>query len=182
MLTGDLARFAATSRFDDWPAAVRHETVRALVNWIGCPIWGSRDVSVESTLTALNPLSGPRTAALLGRADRLDPLKAALVNATASAIADFDDTHLASVVHPTGPPAAALLALVEERRASGVQFLEALAIGIEIECRIARALAATASTGWYMTGVVGGIGAAAAAGRLLGLGKAPMVAALGLAA
>jgi 2-methylcitrate dehydratase PrpD len=147
--TRALAHFAATSRWEDWPERVRHEVLRAFVNWIGCPVWGSRDPVVEMSRAALDPLSGPREAALLGRAERIDLLKAALLNATASAIADYDDTHLASVVHPTGPPAAALLALVEKQRVTGAQFLQALAIGIEIACRLGLALAPKADTGWY---------------------------------
>jgi 2-methylcitrate dehydratase PrpD len=180
--TRALASFAASSRWEDWPAPVRHETVRALVNWIGCPIWGSVDPSVERTLAALDPFSGPRAAAVLGRTERIDPQKAALLNGTASAVPDYDDTHLATVVHPTGPPAAALIALVEERRVSGAAFLHALALGIEVECRLALALVPKAHGGWYMTGVVGGIGAAVAAGRLIGLDEGRMIAAIGLAA
>ena len=180
--TRDLARFAVRSRWAELPAAVRHEATRALVNWIGCPIWGSNDPSVERALAALDPFSGPREAALLGRAERLDPFKAAFLNGIASAISDYDNTHLASVIHPTGPAACALLALAERHRIAGAQFLHALALGIEIQCRVASALAPLASGAWFMTGVSGGIGAAVAAGRVLGLDEERMTWAIGLAA
>ena len=66
---------------------------------------------------------------------------------------------------------------------SGVRVLNALAVGIELECRVSCALAAGNShPGWYMTGLSGGIGAAAAVGNLLGLSHDQMVSALGLAA
>ena len=180
--TRALARFIVRSRWDALPEAVRHEAARALVNWIGCPIWGSRDAAVERALTALDPFSGPREAALLGRGERLDPMKAALLNGIASGISDYDDTHLATVIHPTGPAACALLALVERHRVSGAEFLHALALGIEVQCRVANALAPKASGAWFLTGVTGGIGAAAAAGRVLGLDEERMLWALGLAA
>src|SRR6185437_5220307 len=167
--TRDLARFVIRSRWEALPQAVRHEALRALVNWIGCPIWGSRDEAVARALAALDPFSGPREAALLGRAERLDPFKAALLNGIASAISDYDDTHLATVIHPTGPAACALLALAERHRIAGAEFLHALALGIEVQCRVAGALAPLASGAWFMTGVAGGIGAAVAAGRVLGL-------------
>ena len=151
--TRALARWAVRSRWADLPDAVRHEAARALVNWIGCPIWGCRDVAVERKLAALDPFSGPREAALLGRAERLDPMKAALVGTgVAAAIADYDDTHLATIIHPTGPPASALLALVERHLTSGVEFVHALALGIEARCRVANALAsppARANPAWY---------------------------------
>ncbi len=180
--TRDLARFITRSRWETLPQPVRHEATRALVNWIGCPIWGSRDEAVTRALAALDPFSGPREAALLGRAERLDPMKAALVNGIASGISDYDDTHLATVIHPTGPAACALLALVERHRVTGAQFLHALALGIEVQCRVATALAPKASGAWFMTGVTGGIGAAVAAGLVLGLDEERMVWAMALAA
>jgi len=180
--TRALARFAVRSRWDELPDAVRHEAARALVNWIGCPVWGSRDATVERSLAALDPFSGPREAALLGRSERVDALKAALLNGIASTVADYDDTHLASVVHPTGPAASALLALVERQRISGSEFLHALALGIETQCRVALALAPKTPGAYYMTGLVGGIGAAVAAGRVLGLDEDRMVYAIAIAA
>jgi 2-methylcitrate dehydratase PrpD len=180
-----LARFVVHSNWQDLPAQIRHETTRALVNWIGNPIWGSTDAAVERTLAALDPFSGPREAALIGRSERIDVFKAALINGIAANIADYDDTHLATVIHPTGPAACALLALVERRRVSGGEFLHALALGIEAQCRVAMALAAPparANGAWYLTGVTGGIGAAVAVGRLLGLDEDRMLWAIGIAA
>ena len=58
-------------------------------------------------------------------------------------------------------------------------------IGMEIECRLSSVIVAPgtgASGGWYITGVTGSIGAAAAVGRVLGLDRSAMVSALGLAA
>jgi len=180
-----LARFVVHSSWPDLPAQVRHETTRALVNWIGNPIWGSANAAVERTLAALDPFSGPREAALIGRSERIDVFKAALINGIAANIADYDDTHLATVIHPTGPAACALLALVERRRVSGGEFLHALALGIEAQCRVAMALAAPparANGAWYLTGITGGIGAAVAIGRLLGLDEDRMLWAIGIAA
>jgi 2-methylcitrate dehydratase PrpD len=66
---------------------------------------------------------------------------------------------------------------------NGEQMLNALAIGLELECRVSCAIkAGGANMGWYMTGLSGAIGAAAAVGRLLNLTHTQMVYALGLAA
>lgn len=180
-----LASYVVRSRWEALPPPVQHETARALVNWIGCPIWGSRDAAVECALAAVDPFSGPREAALLGRAGRLDPFKAAFINGIAAGIADYDDTHLETVIHPTGPAACALLALVERHGISGAEFLHALALGIEVQCRVARALAAPPARingGWFLTGLTGGIGAAVAAGRVLGLDEERMLWAIAIAA
>jgi 2-methylcitrate dehydratase PrpD len=122
---------------------------------------------------------------VLGRRERFDPPGAAVINCLASAAHAFDDTHLATITHPTGPVISALLALAEQQPIRGEDFLAGLMIGMEIECRLSTVIVAPgtgASGGWYITGVTGSIGAAAAVGRVLKLDREKMVSALGLAA
>ncbi len=93
-------------------------------------------------------------------------MSAAFLNAAAGNIADFDDTHLRTVIHPTAPVAPALFALAELRRVSGAELLHAFALGVEIECRIGNAISpAHYGRGWHITSTCGFFGAAAAAGR-----------------
>ncbi len=183
--TRQLAHFAVYSRPGDVPSKIRHEGTRALVNWIGLPINTCRHDTTERAIAAFEEFSGPRRASLLGRSEKLDIFKAAFINCIASCIADYDDTHLATIIHPTGPVASTLLALAEHRKAAGSDFLHALILGIEVQCRLARALAAPPAkcdAAWFLTGITGGIGAAIAAGRLLDLSEQQMVWAIGVAA
>jgi 2-methylcitrate dehydratase PrpD len=180
-----LAEFVRDARWTDLPDAVRREAVRTFLNWVGCAVGGARTESAERATGALATMSGPGSTPVLGRAERLQPADAALVNCLASAADTFDDTHLSTITHPTGPVAAALLALADARRVAGSELLLALALGIEVECRISAAITAPgagASQGWYITGVSGGIGAAAAAARVLDVPRPALAAALGLAA
>jgi 2-methylcitrate dehydratase PrpD len=90
---------------------------------------------------------------------------------------------LRTIVHPAGPVASAILALSEYRSVSGADFLHALILGVEAECRIANAVyPAHYDLGWHITGTVGPFGAAAAVGKLLDLTETQMLWALGLAA
>jgi 2-methylcitrate dehydratase PrpD len=182
-VTRTLARYLVSARYDDLPAPVRHEARRTLLNWMGCAIGGSHEPAVEAAVAALAPFSGPAQASLLGRRERMDILHAALVNGISSHVFDFDDTHLKTVIHPAGPVASALVALAEYRPMPGRDFLNALIIGVETECRIGNAVyPAHYDRGWHITGTAGVFGAAAAAGRMLGLSEQQMVWALGLAA
>jgi 2-methylcitrate dehydratase PrpD len=186
-ISSRLAEFAHDMRWQDLPDVVRRESVRAFLNWVGCAVGGARTESAEAAILGLASMSGPGTTPVLCRAERLQPADAALANCLTSAADTFDDTHLSTITHPTGPVAAAVLALANVRRMSGQDLLLALAIGIEIECRISAAITAPgsgASQGWYITGVSGGIGAAAAAAaaRLLNVNHAALRSALGLAA
>jgi 2-methylcitrate dehydratase PrpD len=181
--TRTLASFICGSRWRDIPAAIRHEGKRALLNWLGCALGGCRDDSVACALAALGEFSGPRHATLIGRSEKLDALNAALINAIASNILDFDDTHLRTVIHPTVPAASAILALAEARPVTGAQFLHAFILGVEAECRIGNAISpGHYDAGWHITTTCGVFGAAAAAGKLLQLNAQQMNWALGIAA
>ena len=178
-----LARFVAGADPRRLPGPVRHEAKRALVNFLGCAIGASRHDTVSRALAALSPFTGPPQATLLGRSERLDCLHAALLNGMASHTFDFDDTHLKTIIHPSGPVAAALLALAEYLPVSGVTWIHAFALGVEVECRVGSAVYPSHyDIGWHITGTAGVFGAAAAAGRLLGLSEAQLVWALGIAA
>ena len=178
-----LARFVARSRIEDVPPAVVHEAKRAVLNWVGCAIGASRHETVNRALAALAPFVGPAQASVLGRHEKVDILHAALFNGMTSHTFDFDDTHLRTVIHPTGPVASAILALSEYMPVTGSEFLHALVLGVEVECRIGNAVYPSHyDIGWHITGTTGVFGAAAAAGKLLGLSEPRLVWALGIAA
>jgi len=75
-----------------------------------------------------------------------------------------------------------VLALGEWRHRSGAEALTAFVAGFEVETRIGRVLGrALADRGWHVTGVLGHFGAAAAAGKLLGLDAGRLAHTLGIA-
>ena len=182
-VTRTLARWVIQSRADDLPAAVREEATRTFLNWVGCAVGASHDETVGIAITALSPFAGQGQATVLGRKERLDVMNAALMNGISSHVFDYDDTHLRTIIHPAGPVASALQALSEYHPISGRDFLHALTLGVEVECRIGNAVyPAHYDAGWHITGTVGPFGAAAAAGKILGLNEQQMTWALGLAA
>lgn len=182
-VTSKLAAYLVDARPEALPAAVREEAVRTFVNWVGCAVGGSRHEAVDAALAALVPFSGPPRASVLGRSERVDPLLASLLNGISSHVFDFDDTHLRTVIHPAGPVVSALLAFAEHQPVRGEDFLHALVLGVEVECRIGNAVfPAHYDIGWHITGTAGVFGAAAAVGKLLDLDPRRMAWALGLAA
>jgi 2-methylcitrate dehydratase PrpD len=183
-VTTRLASYAAGSRYGDFPEPVRREALRSIFNILGCMLGGARHHGVEIADRALGGFSGPGAATLIGRGRKTDALNAALINCLASSIYSFDDTHEQAVVHPSGPVAAAAFALAEMRPVSGEALLTAFALGVELECRLCKALTvppAKGSMAWSGTGITGGLGAAVAAGSLLGLDMAGMRTAIGIA-
>src|SRR5262249_53722664 len=109
-------------------------------------------------------------ATVIGRRERTDALSAAFLNAAAANVLDFCDTHVATVIHPTASVAAALFALSELRRVTGAELLLAFVLGVEIECRIGRAISpGHYAKGWHITSTCGAVGAAIAARKPLHL-------------
>jgi len=182
-VTRTLARYVVSAKFGDLPASVRKEAARTLLNWVGCAVGGSRHETVDIAISALAPFSGPAEASILGRKERLDILHSALINGISSHVLDFDDTHSHNIIHPAGPVISAILALSEHRAVSGNDFVNALVLGVDVECRIGNSVYPKHyDAGWHITGTAGVFGAAAASGKLLGLSEQQMLWALGLAA
>ena len=182
-VTRTLAGYITDARFEDLPANVVREGHRTLLNYVGIAVGGSRHETVDHVLKALAPFSGPREANVLGRSERLDILNAAMVNGISSHIFDYDDTHLKTIIHPAGPVVSAILALAQHRPVTGAEFLNAMILGIETECRIGNAVYPSHyDMGWHITGSCGVFGSAAACGKLLRLSEQQVIWALGIAA
>jgi 2-methylcitrate dehydratase PrpD len=169
-ITEPLARFLVEHRYEDLPERARHEAKRSLLNFFATALGGCRNDAVEFALAALSDHAGPAQATVIGRSERTDTLTATFLNAVSANALDFDDTHLRTVIHPTAPVAPPLFAWGERRPVSGAALIHAFLLGVEVECRIGNALSpGHYRRGWHITATCGVMGAAAAAGRLLGL-------------
>jgi 2-methylcitrate dehydratase PrpD len=182
-ITTLLAKFVATHPSRGWSDAVDHEAHRTFYNWLGCAIGAARHEAADAALAAVRMLEPAPQASVLGRAGKVDMASAALVNGITSHTFDFDDTHLKTIIHPAGPVASAVLALAEQRHASGREVLDALVLGIDVACRIGNTMYPDHyDRGWHITGSTGMLGAAAGCARLLRFDEQRTAMALGIAA
>jgi 2-methylcitrate dehydratase PrpD len=184
-ITGQLAQYAARARYTMLPPHVRTEASRALLNWMGCALGGCREPAVELAMTTVSELGGGTQASIIGHAHRSDIASAAFVNCIASSVLGYDDAHLATVAHPSSPVCSAIFAWSEKNAVAGEDFLAALALGIEITCRLSNVLVLPPSKfnmGFYVTGLTAPIGVALAIGNLMRLDAQRMAWAIGIAA
>ncbi|MDH3371809.1 MAG: MmgE/PrpD family protein [Gammaproteobacteria bacterium] len=181
--TRQLANWIVHSAWRDVPRSARDEAVRSMFNWVGCCLGGARHETTDRAMAALTEFSGKPQATILGRSESMDIMHAALLNGITSHVLDYDDTHLATIIHPAGPVASAILALGERLGTNGAEFTHAFVLGVEAECRIGLAIYPSHyERGFHITGTAGVFGAAAAAGKLLHLNEQQMIWALGIAA
>lgn len=177
-----LASFAAGLQPADIPAPVRRRAEDLIVDWLGSVLAArsARPVqSIERFARAMGPAEGPSE--LLTSRRTSSPLFAALVNAAASHYVEQDDVHNGSVFHPAAVVIAPALAVAQSLGASGAQLLAAVVAGYEVGIRVGEFLGRSHYKVFHTTATAGTIAAAAAAGRLLGLGPQQMLHAFGSA-
>jgi 2-methylcitrate dehydratase PrpD len=178
-----VAAFVEALSWSDIGPRLRHEAKRSLLNFFGCALGAANSDPIAIAVNIARQFSGATEASLIGRPERLDILGASFINAAAANLLDFDDTHLRTVIHPTAPIAPAVLALAEANGFSGAAVVHALIVGVEVACRIGNGVSpGHYARGWHITATCGVFGAAAASAKLLGLSRAEIVNALGIAA
>jgi 2-methylcitrate dehydratase PrpD len=182
-VTRDLAVSIAGFTLGDMPDAVAHEAKRSLFNVLAVAIGASRHPGVDAILRVARETGGAPVAPIVGRTARTDPHFAALANGFAAHVDDYDDTHLATVIHPAAAIAATVLALAPSASPDGAAAMRAFVLGCEIQLRAGVAISPEHyDDGWHITGTCGTIGAAVAAAALLGLDATATARAIGIAA
>lgn len=165
----ELAKRANAIRLATAPVEAVRAATFAIADTLGVALAGSSAPYLDGLASALGAAGNHGAASRIGRKGRYSALHAALLNGTAAHALDFDDCSVVMSGHPSTPVVAALLALAEEREASGGAVLEAYLAGVEVEMHLARAVMPHHyDKGWHPTATLGVFGAATASARLLG--------------
>src|SRR5499427_6203163 len=181
--TSHLAEFVTKSRWEDCPAEAVEAARRAILDCLGVMLAGSVEPAARLVTDVARAEGGSPLATVVGTPLRTGAVWAALANGTAAHALDFDDTNFAMMGHPSAPVLAAALAAGELTLADGRALVHAFLLGFEVETTMAAVMNPTHyEKGFHATGTLGTMGAAAAAGRLLGLDPGQTRAALALAA
>ncbi|MGE0716107.1 MAG: MmgE/PrpD family protein [Alphaproteobacteria bacterium] len=182
--TPALAEMAAGLKADDVPEAARLRARLSILDALGVGLASNAYPFAARAIAGINALAdAPGACSVIGRADRLPVRDAALANGILIHGLDFDDTHLASIIHPTAACLPVALSLGEALGVSGRDFLAAYMAGMETAVRVGAAVkGGFHHVGFHATGVVAHFSSALTAGRLLGLSPAQLVSAQGIAA
>ncbi len=189
-ITRELARFAIETKWENLPASIVQETKQVLMEHIGCTL-AALSTDKGKMMAALGRrFGGPPEASIIGLGDKVSCSSAALANGEMMITLDYHD--IIAGAHDglfVIPPA---LAIAENSGASGKDLILAVALGLEISARLARA------SGWHLItpeevkrqkgvnpptakNAHSNYGATAGAGRLIGLNQDKMTHAFGIA-
>ena len=174
-----LGGWLAGLSLSDLPAATRGIVLRDMIDMAGLCVAARRSEYMSQILRACDA-DGPCTA--IGQARGLDAGGAALANGVATHGEDFDDTLEGAPIRVAAMTIPAALAAAERFGLSGERATLGIAAGLETVCRLNHvAPGAIHRAGFHPVGVIGALGAAAAAGVAIGLDARRMATAFGIA-
>ncbi len=162
--------FIAGARGRNYPAQIQDLAQMCLVDWFGVCVGAEAEPAQQVVRKVVENWKSTGTAPIVLGGRAAAPA-AALVNGTMAHCLDYDDLHFPSLGHLSAPVWAATLALGAEHKSDERALLAAFITGFEIGARLGSngVGQAVSHRGWHSTGVVGRLGAAAAAAVILAL-------------
>ena len=162
-----LAEFVTDTKPEDLGAGTIEAAKNVVLDTIGAIIAGSRQPENAKFAGLALTMSGKGAASLLGHGSTVQPVFAALVNATAGVSLEMDEGSRLGGGHPSIHVTPGALAVAEELDRTGREMLESVVVGYEVTSRIGTGTKPRPEV--HSHGTWGTIGAAAAAARLMGL-------------
>jgi aconitate decarboxylase len=182
-VTAALGHWTAELTLRQVPGQVISQIKRCLLDTIGCGLYGALQPWGRITADVAVGFSAGGPSSLFARTESVSPPDAALANGTAIHGFEIDDAHVSSSLHPGAVTLPAALAVAQQQRATGTEFLTALVAGYEIGLRVGVCAGVSHSTsGYHVTGTAGTLASAAAAAKLLRLDAEGVSHALAIAA
>jgi 2-methylcitrate dehydratase PrpD len=178
--TRKLAGFAANTEFENVPVEVKQNAKRCILDWLGAALAGSLEPTGSIALSVVET-EKPGDSTVIGTSTKTSSMNAALINGIFGHTIELDDIHEQSIIHPAAPVLPAALALAERQNVDGRKLITSVIVGYEVEIRIGASINPSHYRFWHTTGTCGTFGAAAAAGKILGLDSTRMLNAIGIA-
>lgn len=181
-----LAEWVVSLKFEHIPKEAVEKAKTCVADWVGIALYGSDSPWARTLAGIVGEIGGKEESVVLGQHHKVPSANAAMVNAVMSLAYDLSDTYPRLELHPSCAIVASALAMAERENSNGRDFLTSVVVGYEVMTRVAEALnrrpdSFTSLKGYDANSIFPPFGAAAVAGKLLGLDEEEMANALGLA-
>ncbi len=174
-----LSDFLAGLTFSDLDADTVTYTKHLFLDWLGSVFAGSESFPVKVLLDVAKEYGTVGRATVIPDRTSMNPLWAGFVNAASSHVAEMDDLHRSSILHPGSPIISSVFAFSEQYKLSGKDVILATVVGYEAGIRIGEALGTEHYQYFHTTGTAGTFGAAAGVCKLFNCSYEQMVNSLG---
>lgn len=177
------ASFTARIHARTLPDDVIDAAKKCLVDWVGVAVGARHEPAAVAVRDVVAGWHASGAAPVLF-GEPTTPTAAALANGTLAHCLDFDDTHVGSVAHLSGPSWAAVLAVGAAAGRDERALLHAFVAAYEVGARLGGQGFGVAvdHAGWHSTGVFGCLAAAAGAAAAMQLDADGVARSLGAAA
>ena len=162
-----ICQFVVKTGYKDLGKEVIEQAKKVVLDTVGVIAAGAQHREPQEMSKRLTSLSRGASSTLIGQKKKTDPLQAALINGTAGTWLELDEGNQFARGHAAIHVVPACLAIAEEKKASGREYLTAFVLGYEIACRIG--IASKLRMTMHPHGSWGTLGAAVAVGKLIGL-------------
>jgi len=177
------AEYITNLQYSDLPPEVVEKAKMHFLDALGNILGAYEMPWSKMVIKLVTQMKGTPESTVMGEPDKYPMINAALANGTMAHGIDADDSGARpSWAHPGACIIPAAFAAAEAENVSGEELITAIVAGYEISCRVDSAVyPGLRNRGFHATGVIGTIGAVAAAGKVLGLNVEQMINAFGLA-
>lgn len=180
-ISEQLADFALTLPWEKIPAEIISYGRMLLLDTFGVAMSCQKLPHAAAVKETLRQLGSTGPARLWGSRETASLADAVLYNSCLIHGADYDDTHVAGVVHPSSAVVATAVTVGQAEHASGEEIMAAIVVGWEVMVRLALAAKGRFhDVGYHCTGIVAPFAAACVAARLMKLDRETLVNALGI--
>lgn len=181
-LTQKFAVFIAGTNYDDLPEQVVMLAKERIMDTLGAAIAGSVNWEYAAQLREACKKLGSGECSVIGGEKCYPAAHAAMINATYAHSVELDDGHKNAGCHAGAVVVPTALTMAQAMGKSGRELIAAVAIGYEVTYRIASHVnPAQINKGFHPSSNCGAYGAAAVAGKLMGLNEEQLANALGQA-
>jgi 2-methylcitrate dehydratase PrpD len=170
-ITLDVARHAASTACEKLPAEVIERAKQVILDEVACAYFGACSLAGDLSARYAAQLAGPAEARIYATGQRVAAANAALANGAAGHGEEVDGAHVVGG-HPGASIVHAAVAMAERQRATGAELINAVVLGYDVGTRVVEACGKLFSVKQRFglnSDFLYTLGAAVAAGRLLGL-------------
>jgi 2-methylcitrate dehydratase PrpD len=184
-ISSELVRNVVQTSFDVFDTHVVDRAKDRIIDVVGCSIGGANAPGCSMVIDLMREYGGNKESTILAHGGKIPAHNAAMVNSVMARSYDFEacnpfvDGNVHSG-HISGTTVPTVIAVAEQKAASGKDVLTALILGDDLASRMHAASNFTLDTGWDCTGTINMFGATAIAGKIWGLDENQMLNAFGI--